>query len=131
VALRSLGEHRLRDLTAAQQVFQVGEGTFPPLRSVDAVPTNLPTMRTELVGRAIEVATLAALIEHERLLTLTGVGGVGKTRRCPRADRVPAVPDELKSRLLTRRQSDTAGPKTLTRCQALHPSNSQLLIRRS
>jgi class 3 adenylate cyclase len=80
VALRSLGEHRLRDLTAAQQVFQVGEGTFPPLRSVDAVPTNLPTMRTELLGRSDEVATLAALTEHERLLTLTGVGGVGKTR---------------------------------------------------
>jgi predicted ATPase/class 3 adenylate cyclase len=80
VPLRSLGEHRLRDLAAAQQVFQVGEGTFPPLRSVDVVPTNLPTMRTEMIGRTEEIANLIALLEHERLLTLTGVGGVGKTR---------------------------------------------------
>jgi predicted ATPase/class 3 adenylate cyclase len=80
VPLRSLGEHRLRDLAAAQQVFQVGEGSFPPLRSVDVVPTNLPTMRTELIGRTDDVAKLSALLQHERLLTLTGVGGVGKTR---------------------------------------------------
>ncbi len=80
LTLRSLGEHRLRDLAAAQQVFQVGEGTFPPLRSVDAVPSNLPTMRTELVGRSDQIASLTSLLEHERLLTLTGVGGVGKTR---------------------------------------------------
>ncbi len=80
VPLRSLGEHRLRDLASAQQVFQVGDGSFPPLRSVDVVPTNLPTMRTELIGRTDEVANFTALLEHERLLTLTGVGGVGKTR---------------------------------------------------
>ena len=79
-ALRSLGEHRLRDLAAAESVFQVGEGTHPPLRSVDAVPTNLPTMRTELIGRSEQVETLAGLTARERLITLTGVGGVGKTR---------------------------------------------------
>ena len=80
VRLRSLGEHRLRDLAAAQQVFQVGDRSFPPLRSVDVVPTNLPTMRTELIGRTNDVTNLTALLKHERLLTLTGVGGVGKTR---------------------------------------------------
>ncbi|HXW34310.1 MAG TPA: adenylate/guanylate cyclase domain-containing protein [Acidimicrobiales bacterium] len=80
VAFHSLGEHRLRDLAAAEQVFQVGDDVFPPLRSVDAVPTNLPTTRTELLGRSEEVATLAALTAKERLVTLTGVGGVGKTR---------------------------------------------------
>ena len=79
-ALRSLGEHRLRDLAAAEQVFQVGDGVFPPLRSVDAVPTNLPTVRTELIGRADDVTALMELVERERLVTLTGVGGVGKTR---------------------------------------------------
>jgi len=72
--------HRLRDLAAADQVFQVGGDVFPPLRSVDVVPTNLPTTRTELVGRSSEVAALAALSAKERLITLTGVGGVGKTR---------------------------------------------------
>ncbi len=80
VGLHGLGEHRLRDLSAAVQVFQVGDGTFPPLRSVDAVPTNLPTARTELIGRSEEVKVLAALAGRERLVTLTGVGGVGKTR---------------------------------------------------
>ena len=65
---------------AAEQVFQVGDGVFPPLRSVDAVPTNLPTVRTELIGRTDDVTALMELVERERLVTLTGVGGVGKTR---------------------------------------------------
>ena len=43
--VRSLGEHRLRDLGAAEELFQVGDGVFPPLRSVDIVPTNLPLAR--------------------------------------------------------------------------------------
>jgi predicted ATPase/class 3 adenylate cyclase len=77
---RSLGEHRLRDLGAAQELFQVGNGAFPPLQSVDVVPTNLPTVRTELIGRHDDIDTLAALVLQERLVTLTGVGGVGKTR---------------------------------------------------
>jgi predicted ATPase/class 3 adenylate cyclase len=78
--LRSLGEHRLRDLLAAEQVWQVGDGVFPPLRSVDVVPTNLPTVRTELIGRGDDVLVLSELVMRERLVTLTGVGGVGKTR---------------------------------------------------
>ena len=44
--VRSLGEHRLRDLGTPLELFQVGEGVFPPLQSVDVVPTNLPTVRT-------------------------------------------------------------------------------------
>jgi predicted ATPase/class 3 adenylate cyclase len=79
-SLRSLGEHRLRDLAAAEQVLQVGDGMFPSLRSVDAVPTNLPTVRTELIGRTDDVMALSDLVMRERLVTLTGVGGVGKTR---------------------------------------------------
>jgi predicted ATPase/class 3 adenylate cyclase len=78
--VRSLGEHRLRDLGAPLELFQVGEGVFPPLRSVDVVPTNLPRVRTELIGRNDDVRALAALVARERLVTLTGVGGVGKTR---------------------------------------------------
>ena len=78
--MRSLGEHRLRDLGIPQEIFQVGDGVFPPLQSVDAVPTNLPTIRTELIGRSDDVRALGELITRERLVTLTGVGGVGKTR---------------------------------------------------
>jgi predicted ATPase/class 3 adenylate cyclase len=79
-ATQSLGAHRLRDLTAAEELFQVGVRQFPPLRSVDAVPTNLPVVRTELVGRTDDVVALSELVRDERLVTLTGVGGVGKTR---------------------------------------------------
>ena len=78
--VRSLGQHRLRDLGAAQELFQVGDGVFPPLRSVDVVPTNLPTVLTDLIGRSDDVERIAGLVETERLVTLTGVGGVGKTR---------------------------------------------------
>ena len=78
--VRSLGEHRLRDLSAPEELFQVGGGVFPPLRSVDVVPTNLPVVRTELIGRSDDVAALSELVSREQLVTLTGVGGVGKTR---------------------------------------------------
>ena len=78
--LRSLGEHRLRDLASPEAVFQVGNASFPRLRSVDAVPTNLPTVRTGLIGRTGDIEALSRLVERERLVTLTGVGGVGKTR---------------------------------------------------
>ena len=82
--LVDLGERRLRDLSEPIRVFQVRHrdlrAEFPPLRSVDAVATNLPTVRTELIGRTEDVAALADLVERERLVTLVGVGGVGKTR---------------------------------------------------
>jgi len=53
LSLVDLGEHRLRDLSAPQRVFQVGDGRFAPLRSLTAVPGNLPTVLTELVGRSM------------------------------------------------------------------------------
>ena len=84
VELVDLGEHRLRDLSGATRLFQVrAEGlvsAFPPLRTVDAVPGNLAVQSTSFVGRDAEVAELAGLVRAHRLVTLTGVGGVGKTR---------------------------------------------------
>jgi predicted ATPase/class 3 adenylate cyclase len=80
VPVLDLGEYRLRDLSAAQRVFQVGDRRFPSLRSVDVVPGNLPTVVTELVGRSDDIAGLVKVLEHQRLVSLTGVGGVGKTR---------------------------------------------------
>ncbi len=53
---------------------------FPRLRTVDAVPGNLPAQATSFVGRDVEVKELAELVRAHRLVTLTGVGGVGKTR---------------------------------------------------
>jgi predicted ATPase len=84
VDLIDLGEHRLRDLQSSVRVFQVdapGLGAeFPPLRSLDALPGNLPRQVTTFVGRETEVGALAELVRQSSLVTLTGVGGVGKTR---------------------------------------------------
>ena len=84
VDLADLGEHRLRDLSGVEHLFQVHadglRSQFPALRTVDAVPGNLPVQSTSFVGRDIEVKELAELVRAHRLVTLTGVGGVGKTR---------------------------------------------------
>ncbi len=76
--LRDLGEHRLKDLTGAEHLFQLGEAEFPPLRTLDA--TNLPVAASPLLGREREVVELVSLLEHRRLVTITGPGGIGKTR---------------------------------------------------
>ena len=82
--LRELGEHRLAGLSRPERVSQlcpVGLAEeFPPLRSVDALPGNLPRQVTSFVGRDAELETLADLVRSRPLVTLTGVGGVGKTR---------------------------------------------------
>jgi hypothetical protein len=78
--LVDLGEHRLRDLDRPMHVFQIGDGRFPPLRSLSTFPGNLPTQLTSFVGRQEELASLAKALEASRLVTLTGTGGVGKTR---------------------------------------------------
>ncbi len=76
--LRDLGEHRLKDLIEAERLFQVGNGTFPPLRTLDA--TNLPVAASPLLGREREIAELVDLLDDRRLVTITGPGGTGKTR---------------------------------------------------
>jgi predicted ATPase len=84
VDLVDLGPRRLRDLPTPVQVFQVqakGLRTeFPPLRALDANPGNLRAAVTSFIGREAEVAELHAAVKAHRLVTLTGVGGVGKTR---------------------------------------------------
>jgi predicted ATPase/class 3 adenylate cyclase len=90
-----LGEHRLRDLSSPRRVFQVGEEKFPPLRSLDAFRTNLPVQVTRFVGRVEELGRVADALGQSRLVTLTGVGGVGKTRLALQAaaDALPSFPD--------------------------------------
>ena len=82
--LLDLGEHRLRDLAQASRVFQVVApglgGEFPRLLSLDAFPGNLPVQLTSFVGRGVELADVGEALDTTRLVTLTGVGGVGKTR---------------------------------------------------
>ena len=78
--LVDLGEHRLKDLSAPERVFQLGEGVFPPLKSL--YRTNLPVPTTPFLGRERELSEVAARLADPgtRLLTLTGPGGTGKTR---------------------------------------------------
>jgi predicted ATPase/DNA-binding SARP family transcriptional activator len=84
--VHDLGEHRLNDLTAAQRLFQLSvpelEVEFPPLRSLETRPTNLPLQPTPLVGREREIREVADLLRRPdaRVVTLTGTGGTGKTR---------------------------------------------------
>ena len=84
VTLVALGAHRLKDLGRPEQVFQVCHlglrREFPPLLSLDAIPNNLPVHLTSFIGREDELADLARLAGQQRLVTLTGSGGVGKTR---------------------------------------------------
>jgi predicted ATPase/class 3 adenylate cyclase len=82
--LRDHGEHRLRDLDRAQHVFSVLapglERDFPPLRSLGAFGTNLPSQLTSFVGRERELGEVRELAVTHRLVTLIGTGGTGKTR---------------------------------------------------
>jgi predicted ATPase/class 3 adenylate cyclase len=78
-SLRDLGDHRLKDLTAPERIYQLGDDDFPPLKSLNT--TNLPVASNPLVGRETELAELTAMLSNaERLVTLTGAGGSGKTR---------------------------------------------------
>ncbi len=84
VYLIDLGPRRLRDLPTPIGLFQVqADGLrteFPPLRALDASPGNLRPAVTSFIGREAAVAELQAAVKAHRLVTLTGVGGVGKTR---------------------------------------------------
>jgi predicted ATPase/class 3 adenylate cyclase len=84
LTLKDLGEHGLRGFARPERVFQVCapglESNFPPLRTGDLAPGNLPRQMTTFVGRAAEVELIARLVSSQPVVTLTGVGGVGKTR---------------------------------------------------
>ncbi len=84
IALRDLGTVRLRDLARPERVYQVTHPAlrqdFPALRSLEATPNNLPQQVTSFVGRERELEEVKALLAKTRLLTLLGIGGLGKTR---------------------------------------------------
>ena len=97
--LRDLGAHRLRDLSHREQVYQLIAPDlavdFPPLRSLDELPNNLPLQVTSFVGRDKEVAEIKGLLNKSRLVSLVGSGGVGKTRMALQvgADLLDGYPD--------------------------------------
>jgi predicted ATPase/class 3 adenylate cyclase len=86
IGVRDLGDHRLKDLSERQRLFQLVlpglPADFPALKTLESRPTNLPTQPTPLIGRDRELAELRALLARAdvRLITLTGPAGTGKTR---------------------------------------------------
>jgi predicted ATPase/class 3 adenylate cyclase len=84
IAFRDLGRIRLRDLASSERIYQVLHPQlrheFPALRSLEGTPNNLPQQVTTFVGREREQADVKAALRRSRLLTLSGIGGLGKTR---------------------------------------------------
>jgi hypothetical protein len=84
VDLIALGARRLRDIAKPVEMFQVLavglRREFPPVKTLDATPGNLRPQTTSLVGRESELAEVQEAVKAHRMVTLTGVGGVGKTR---------------------------------------------------
>src|SRR3954454_9289823 len=79
-----LGSHRLRDLGRPEHVYELrhsgDEEEFPPLRSLEFIPNNLPVQLSTFIGRADDLAAVGELLSSTRLVTITGAGGAGKTR---------------------------------------------------
>jgi class 3 adenylate cyclase len=100
-SLVDLGQHRLRDLTQAEQVYQLRApglpDNFPSLRTFAAVANNLPRQATSFVGREHQLQAIRGILSRPetRLLTLTGPGGTGKTRLALHlaADELNSFPD--------------------------------------
>ena len=84
VTLQDMGEHRLKDLRAPLRLYQVNAPdlpqNFPPIKSLDLQPNNLPAQLTSFIGREKEIDEIKAALSESRLVTLTGSGGTGKTR---------------------------------------------------
>jgi predicted ATPase/class 3 adenylate cyclase/DNA-binding CsgD family transcriptional regulator len=101
VSLLDLGEHQLKDLQHPDHLYQLNiaglPSDFPPLKTLDSHPHNLPVPPTPLIGRELQVAAILRLFSREevRLVTLTGAGGTGKTRMALRvaAELYDAFPD--------------------------------------
>ncbi len=84
VSLRELGKYRLKDLNEPEHLYQLVipelPSDFPPLRSLEITPNNLPLQLTSFIGREHEIDEIITLLRGARLVTLTGAGGTGKTR---------------------------------------------------
>jgi class 3 adenylate cyclase len=127
--LVDLGQHRLKDLSAPLRLFQLGDGSFPPLRSLHR--TNLPVPPTPFLGRDDALAAVASLLGRSdvRVVTLTGPGGMGKTRLALQAaaDAADQFTDGVwwipLAQLVDPRSSSRRSPR---RCRSAAPAQSPL-----
>jgi predicted ATPase/class 3 adenylate cyclase len=96
ISLRDLGEHKLRDLIQPEHIYQLIvaglQEDFPALPMQEGLKTNLPLGLTSFIGREGELAEVKWLISTGRLVTITGAGGMGKTRLA-----IQAAPDLIDS----------------------------------
>ena len=119
VELLDLGEHRLRDLGEPERIFQVIHPDlrreFAPLRSVGTYRTNLPLQTTSFIGREDDMAEVTDALRTARLVTLTGVGGVGKTRLAIQVGRRAVA--ALSRRRVALRARPTRRCRCSTRCR--------------
>ena len=79
-AVTDLGVRTLRDVAEPLRLFQLGSESFAALRVVDPSMSNLPVRPTRLIGREVELGRIRGLLAESRLVTVTAVGGSGKTR---------------------------------------------------
>ncbi len=132
-ALRDLGSHRLRDLSEPEHVFQLEHpalrGAFPPLRSLDSYRGNLPTQPTAFVGRETQVSEVAKVLDEARMVTLYGVGGVGKTRLALQvgAHVLPQFPDGVWLVELAGIGTSDAVDETVASALAIQPAPGRTL----
>ena len=131
IDLVALGARRLRDIAKPVEMFQVlavGLGSeFPPLATLDATPGNLRPQTTSLVGRESELAEVQEAVKAHRLVTLTGVGGVGKTRLATEvaARLADEFPDGVWVFELAAVTGPAAVPDAVARGAGHHPTASQ------
>jgi predicted ATPase/class 3 adenylate cyclase len=135
-SLKSLGAHRLRDLSRPESVFQLLHPVlpldFPPLASLDNpdLPNNLPVQVTSFIGREKESAVVKRLLSTTRLLTLTGAGGCGKTRLALQAaaDLLEEYPEGVWSVELAALADPALVPKTVAQALGMREEVGQPLL---
>jgi predicted ATPase/class 3 adenylate cyclase len=135
VSLRDLGERRLRDLNRPEHVFQAVApdlpSEFPPLRSLEIFPNNLPVQLTSFIGREKEMNEIKRLLGTTHLLTLRGTGGTGKTRLSMQvaADLLDQFPDGVwLIELATLSDADEVGPAIATPLQVREEPGQPMLL---
>jgi predicted ATPase/class 3 adenylate cyclase/tetratricopeptide (TPR) repeat protein len=129
-----LGQHRLKDLPSEEHIFQVTAedlpSRFPPLASIDAARTNLLDKVSSFVGRETEVGQASELLRGNRVVTLTGPGGTGKTRLAIKVGKglIPAFPDGVWMIPLAPVTSDEAIPQACLEALGLHEQAGRALV---